>query len=42
MRDLAGVVAGEPATGEPATFHDGWAVQRVMDAVRAGCGVRLD
>jgi predicted dehydrogenase len=42
MRDLAGVVAGESATGEPATFHDGWAVQRVMDAVRAGCGARLD
>lgn len=42
MRDLVGVLEGRPATGEPATFHDGLAVQRVMDAVRAGSGVRLD
>ncbi len=42
MRDLVGVLEGRPATGEPATFHDGVAVQRVMDAVRAGPGVRLD
>jgi predicted dehydrogenase len=42
MRDLVGVLDGQPATGEPATFHDGLAVQRVMDAVRAGRGARLD
>ena len=43
MRDLVGVLDGRPATGEPATFHDGLAVQRVIDAVRArGGGSRLD
>ena len=42
MRDLVGVLDGRSATGEPATFHDGLAVQRVMDAVRAGSGERLD
>lgn len=42
MRDLVGVVAGQPVAGEPATFADGYAVQRVMDAVREGCAVRLD
>lgn len=41
MRDLAGVAAGRPATGEPATFRDGWRVQRVLDAVRRGVGVSL-
>lgn len=42
MRDLVDVLAGRPAAGEPATFRDGLAVQRVMDAVRAGRGARLD
>ena len=42
MRDLVAVLEGRPATGTAATFHDGWAVQRVMDAVRAGSSVRLD
>jgi len=42
MRDLVGVLEGRPAMGSAATFHDGWAVQRVMDAVRAGAGARLD
>ncbi|HYK81629.1 MAG TPA: Gfo/Idh/MocA family oxidoreductase [Gemmatimonadales bacterium] len=42
LRDLVGVLDGRPAAGEPATFADGLAVQRVMDAVRAGGGVRLD
>ncbi len=42
MRDLVGVVAGEAAVGAPATFFDGCAVQRVMDGVRQGSGVRLD
>jgi predicted dehydrogenase len=41
MQDLVGVLAGRPATGEPATFRDGLAVQRVLDAVRRG-GRRLD
>ena len=42
MQDLVAAVEGRPATGTAATFRDGWAVQRVMDAVRAGSGVRLD
>jgi predicted dehydrogenase len=42
MRDLEGALDGHSPTGEPATFHDGLAVQQVMDAVRAGRGVRLD
>jgi predicted dehydrogenase len=42
MRDLAAELEGRPAAGDPATFRDGLAVQRVMDAVRAGRGVRLD
>jgi len=42
MRDLVAELSGHPATGTPATFADGLAVQRVMDAVRAGPGARLD
>jgi len=42
MRDLAAELEGRPAAGDPATFRDGLAVQRAMDAVRAGRGVRLD
>ena len=42
MRDLVAELEGRPATGAAATFRDGWAVQRVMDAVRTGSGVRLD
>jgi predicted dehydrogenase len=42
MRDLVSVLDGRPAVGEPATFADGLAVQRVMDAVRAGRSARLD
>jgi predicted dehydrogenase len=42
MRDLAGELGGRPAEGVPATFRDGVAVQRVMDAVRGGRGLRLD
>jgi len=30
------------AEGEPATFRDGWQVQRVLDAIRGGRGVQLD
>jgi len=42
MQDLVEIVEGRPATGSLATFHDGLAVQRVMDAARAGGRVRLD
>ena len=42
MRDLVAVLDGRRAAGEPATFYDGLAVQRVMDAVRDGRGARLD
>jgi predicted dehydrogenase len=42
MRDLVGELEGRPATGLPATFADGLAIQRVMDAVRGGAAARLD
>ena len=42
MRDLAGVLAGRPQSGEPAGFRDGWRVQRVLDAVREGGATSLD
>jgi predicted dehydrogenase len=42
MRDLAAVVAGGVPEGEPADLRDGWQVQRVLDAVRAGRGTPLD
>jgi predicted dehydrogenase len=42
MRDFVGMLEGRPATGSLATFQDGLAVQRVMDAARAGGRVRLD
>ena len=42
MRDLAAELGGRPRAGEPATFRDGLAVQRVMDAVRAGPSTRLN
>jgi predicted dehydrogenase len=42
IQDFVGIVEGRSATGSPATFHDGLAVQRVMDAARAGGRVRLD
>ncbi len=41
MRDMVGAAGGAAPTGSPATFHDGLAVQRVLDAVRAGRGVSL-
>ena len=40
--DLVAVLDGRRAAGEPATFYDGLAVQRVMEAVRDGRGARLD
>jgi predicted dehydrogenase len=42
MRDFVGILEGRSATGAPATFQDGLAVQRVMDAARASGRVRLD
>ncbi|MGH7538153.1 MAG: Gfo/Idh/MocA family protein [Gemmatimonadales bacterium] len=42
MRDFVGVLEGRPAKGSFATFDDGLAIQRVMDAVRAGARVGLD
>jgi predicted dehydrogenase len=42
LRDMVRVIGGAVAEGEPASFRDGWQVQRVLDAVRGGRGVRLD
>jgi predicted dehydrogenase len=44
LRDMVRVIGagGGLAEGEPASFRDGWQVQRVLDAVRGGRGVRLD
>jgi len=35
MRDMIRVAQGAPPEDEPATFHDGWEVQKVMDRVRS-------
>src|SRR6059036_406261 len=42
MREMVQVIRGGTPQGEPATFRDGWQVQRVLDAIRGGRGVRLD
>ena len=42
MRDMVHVIRGGTPEGEPATFRDGWQVQRVLDAIRGGRGVQLD
>ncbi|HEX9704147.1 MAG TPA: Gfo/Idh/MocA family oxidoreductase [Gemmatimonadales bacterium] len=42
MRDLVRTLETGVPEGEPATFEDGLAVQRVLDAVRAGPGASLD
>ena len=42
MRDLVPVLGGAGPSGSPATLEDGWRIQRVMDAVRAGVSARLD
>lgn len=42
MRDLASTAAGHAPTGEPAKFRDGWQIQRVLDAIRAGGATPLD
>lgn len=42
MRDMVHVINGGRSQSEPATFRDGWQVQRVLDAIRGGRGVQLD
>lgn len=42
LREMVRVIGGAMPDGEPATFRDGWQVQRVLDAIRGGRGVRLD
>jgi predicted dehydrogenase len=42
MREMVHVIRGGTPRGEPATFRDGWQVQRVLDAIRGGRGVQLD
>ena len=41
-RDLVRTIGGAAPEGAPATFRDGWIVQRVLDAVRAGVAAPLD
>lgn len=42
MRDMARVIGGGRPEAMPAGFRDGYAVQRVLDAVRAGAARPLD
>jgi predicted dehydrogenase len=42
MRDLVAVIGGAAPAVPPATFADGYRVQRVLDAVRAGGVTPLD
>jgi len=42
LRDMVRAIGGAAPEGEPAAFRDGWQVQRVLDAIRGGRGVRLD
>ena len=42
LREMVAVIRGGKPQGEPATFRDGWQVQRVLDAIRGGRGVQLD
>jgi len=42
LRDFTAAAQGAAPAGEPATFADGWRIQRVIDAVRAGTATRLD
>jgi predicted dehydrogenase len=41
-RDLVATIGGAKPAGEPAGFRDGWRIQRVMDALRAGDSTPLD
>ena len=42
LREMVKVIRAGAPQGEPATFRDGWQVQRVLDAIRGGRGVQLD
>jgi len=42
VRDLVATIGGGSPAGHPAGFRDGWQVQRVLDALRAGGGTPLD
>lgn len=42
MRDFVRATSGAAPDGDPATFQDGWMIQRVLDAVRHGGAARLD
>ncbi|MGE5143555.1 MAG: Gfo/Idh/MocA family protein [Acidobacteriota bacterium] len=42
MRDLVATIGGARPEGEPAAIRDGWQIQRVLDAVRAGGCTPLD
>ena len=42
MREMVQVIRGSAPQSEPATFRDGWQVQRVLDAIRGRAGVQLD
>jgi predicted dehydrogenase len=42
LREMMHVIRGGTPQSEPATFRDGWQVQRVLDAIRGGRGVQLD
>jgi predicted dehydrogenase len=42
LREMVAVIRGGSPQGEPATFRDGWQVQRVLDAIRGARGVQLD
>ena len=42
LQEMAAVIAGRAEGRDAAGFRDGWQVQRVLDAVRAGVGTTLD
>ena len=42
MRDLVATIGGARPAGEPAAIRDGWHIQRVLDAIRAGGCTPLD
>ena len=42
MRDLVATIGGARPASEPAGVRDGWQIQRVLDAIRAGGSTPLD
>jgi predicted dehydrogenase len=42
LREMTAVIERRSTGGDAAVFRDGWQVQRVLDAVRAGRGTELD